>query len=124
MPAILLDETTRKKLEKNNKVARSYLLNNMSNPLFDLFVIFKSAKIMRTKLEAKYGLDDDEKRKYVVEKWLQFQIVDDKPIIEQVHVYENLCAEVLNKGMKMCKILQANVLLRNFCLPGVTAEIV
>jgi len=44
--AIPLDEAAKKKLEKDNKLARSYLLNNMSNPLFDLFVIFKSAKIM------------------------------------------------------------------------------
>ena len=77
-------------------------------------MIFKSAKIIWTKLEAKYGSDDAGKRKYVVGKWLQFQIVDDKPIMEQVHIYENLCAEVLNKGMKMCEILQANVLIEKF----------
>ena len=35
-PTIPLDKTARKKLEKDNKLARSYLLNNMSNPLFDL----------------------------------------------------------------------------------------
>ena len=113
-PAIPLDEAARKKLEKDNKLARSYLLNNMFNPLFDLFVIFKSVKIIWTKLGAKYGSDDAEKRKYVVGKWLQFQIVDNKPIMEQVHVYENLCAEVLNEGMKMCEILQANVLIEKF----------
>jgi len=91
--------------KKDKKLARSYLLNNMSNLLFDLFVIFKSTNIIWTKLEAKYGSDDAEKKKYVVKKWLQFQIIDDKLIMEQVHVYENLCVEVLNEGMKMCKIL-------------------
>ena len=75
----------------------------MSNPLFDLFVNFKSAKIIRTKLEATYSSDDAGKRKYVVGKWVQFQIV-----------YENLCAEVLSEGMKMCEILQANVLIEKF----------
>jgi len=101
--AIPLNETARKELEKGNKLARSYLLNNMSNPLFDLFVNFKSAKIIRTKLEATYSSDDAGKRKYVVGKWVQFQIV-----------YENLCAEVLSEGMKMCEILQANVLIEKF----------
>ena len=113
-PPIPLDKATKKKFEKDNKLARNYLLNNMSNPLFDLFVIFKSAKVIWTKLEAKYGSDDAGKRKYVVGKWLQFQIMDDKPIMEQVHVYENLCAEVLAEGMKMCEILQANVLIEKF----------
>jgi len=34
--------------------------------------------------------------------------------MEQLHTYENLCAEVLNKGMMMCEILQANVLIEKF----------
>ena len=45
-PSIPPDDATKKKLEKDNKLARSYSLNNMSNPLFDLFVTFKSAKII------------------------------------------------------------------------------
>ncbi|KAA0048131.1 ty1-copia retrotransposon protein [Cucumis melo var. makuwa] len=38
----------------------------------------------------------------------------DKPIVEQIHDYENLVANVLSEGMKMCEILQANVLLEKF----------
>ncbi|PWA51807.1 hypothetical protein CTI12_AA414860 [Artemisia annua] len=34
--------------------------------------------------------------------------------MEQVHAYENLVTDVLNEGMKMCEILQANVLLEKF----------
>ena len=34
--------------------------------------------------------------------------------MEQVHTYENMCAEVLTEGMKMCEILQANVLIEKF----------
>jgi len=113
-PSIPLDDASKKKLEKDNKLVRSYLLKNMSNPLFDLFVIFKSAKAVWTKLEEKYGSDDVGKKKYVIGKWLQFQIVDDIPIMEQVHTSQNLCAEVLAEGMKMWEILYANVLIEKF----------
>lgn len=41
-------------------------------------------------------------------------MIDDKPIIKQVHTYENLVSDVLNEGMKMCKTLQANILLEKF----------
>ena len=95
----------------------------MSNPLFDLFVNFKSVKIIWTKVEVKYGSDDAGKKKYAVGKWLQFQIIDNKPIMKQVHTYENLCLEVLNETMKMCEILQANVLIKKFRHFGVTTEI-
>ncbi|KAH0748618.1 hypothetical protein KY290_027850 [Solanum tuberosum] len=41
-------------------------------------------------------------------------MVDNKPLMEQVHEYENLTADVLNEDMKMCEIFQANVLLEKF----------
>ena len=41
-------------------------------------------------------------------------MTDDKPIMEHTHEYENMMANVLLKGMKMCEILQANVLLEKF----------
>jgi len=42
----------------------------------------------------------------MVGEWLQFQITNDKLIMEHVHVYNNLYAEVLNENKKVCEILQ------------------
>ncbi|KAA0061124.1 ty1-copia retrotransposon protein [Cucumis melo var. makuwa] len=42
------------------------------------------------------------------------QMTNDKPFFEQIHEYENLVANVLSEGMKMCEILQANILLEKF----------
>jgi len=110
----IADEATLKKFEKENKTVRGHLLNHMTNLLFNLFVIFKSAKIIWGKVEAKYGHDDVGKKKYLVGEWLHFQIIDDKPIMEQVYVYENLCTEVLSENIRMCEILQVNVLIEKF----------
>ncbi|KAA0058194.1 ty1-copia retrotransposon protein [Cucumis melo var. makuwa] len=65
-------------------------------------------------LESRYGGDDAGWKKYVVGKRLQFQMTDDKPVVEQIHEYENLVANVLSEGMMMCEVLQANVLLEKF----------
>jgi len=86
----------------------------MTNPLLDLFVIFKSTKIIWEKLKIKYGAHDAGKKKYLVGEWLCFQIANDKPIMKQVHFYENLCAEVLSENKTMCEILQATVLIKKF----------
>ncbi|KAL0303170.1 UNVERIFIED_CONTAM: Retrovirus-related Pol polyprotein from transposon TNT 1-94 [Sesamum radiatum] len=102
------------KYERDNKMVRGHLLNHMSNTLFDLFVNQKSAKEIWNTLEIRYGGDDAGRKKYVVRKWLQFHMIDDRPIMDQVHEYENLAADVLNEGMKMCDTLQANVLLEKF----------
>ena len=52
------------------------------NPLFDLFVNFKSVKLICNKLDAKYDSDDIEGEKYIVGKWLKFQITNEKSIME------------------------------------------
>ncbi|XP_074287859.1 uncharacterized protein LOC141613017 [Silene latifolia] len=105
------------KFVKDNKTARWHILNNMTNTLFDLFAVNKSAKFIWESLETKYGADDAGKKKYVVGKWLGFQMADGKPIMDQVHVYENLCADVVNEGMKLDDIFVANVLRENSLPP-------
>ena len=35
-------------------------------------------------------------------------------VMDQVHEYENLVANVLCEGIKMCEMLQANVMLEKF----------
>ncbi|XP_074283883.1 uncharacterized protein LOC141608426 [Silene latifolia] len=112
--AVKSNEEAIKKHDKDNKTVRFHLLNLMTNTLFDLFMVHKSAKTIWELLEKKYGADDAGKKKYVVGKWLGFQMVDDKPIMEQVHVYENYCADVVNEGMKLDEIFLANVLLEKF----------
>ncbi|KAL0461372.1 UNVERIFIED_CONTAM: hypothetical protein Slati_0024800 [Sesamum latifolium] len=109
-----LDDKAKKKFNRDNKTVRGHLLNHMNNSLFDLFVNYRSAKDIWTTLETRYGGEDAGRKKYVVGKWLQFQMVDEKPIMDQIHEYENLVADVLSEGMKMCEILQANVLLEKF----------
>nr|XP_033508327.1 uncharacterized protein LOC117273298 [Nicotiana tomentosiformis] len=111
---VVADDAAKKKFEKDNKTVRGHMLNHMTNPLFDLFINYKYAKVIWDNLEKKYGADDVGKKKYMVGKCIMFQMVDDKPIMEQVHEYENLTADVLNEGMEMCEILQANVLLEKF----------
>jgi len=76
------DEATLKKFEKYNKAVKGHLLNHMTNPLFDLFVTFKSAEVIWEKLEVKYGAGNAEKKKYMVGEWLHFQITEGKPIME------------------------------------------
>lgn len=48
--------------------------------------------------------------------WLRFQMVDEKSVMDQIHEYENLVANVLSEPMKMCKILHTNVLFDKFPL--------
>jgi len=83
-----------KKFEKDDKKVRRHLMNHVTNPIFDLFITSKFVKIVWEKLEVKYRAHDARKKNFVVGEWLRLQITNDKPIMEHVHVYENLCSEV------------------------------
>ncbi|XP_021737331.1 uncharacterized protein LOC110703861 [Chenopodium quinoa] len=109
--SVIANESEIKKFERDKKLVRGHLLNHMKNNIFDLYIKFKSAKEIWVSLEKKYGADDAGKKKYVTGNWLNFKLVNTKPIMEQVHVYENYVAEILVQGMKMCEILQANMLI-------------
>ncbi|KAL0332841.1 UNVERIFIED_CONTAM: Retrovirus-related Pol polyprotein from transposon TNT 1-94 [Sesamum calycinum] len=94
------------KYDRDNKTLRGHLLNHMNNILFDLFLNQKSAKEIWNTLETRYGGDDAGRNKYVVGKWLQFHMTDDKPIMDQVHEYQNLVADVLSEGHKAYRCFQ------------------
>ncbi|XP_075077172.1 uncharacterized protein LOC142163917 [Nicotiana tabacum] len=67
------DDNAKKKFEKDNKTVRGHLLNHMTNPLFDLFINYKSAKVIWDILEKKYGGDDAEKRSIWLESGSSFR---------------------------------------------------
>lgn len=87
------------KYEKDNKVVRGHLLNHMSNSLSDLSIDRSSVNEIWEELQEKYEGDD-------------------KPLMQQLHKYENLADVVVAEGMKMCEVLKANLLLEKlppFC---------
>ncbi|KAK4400536.1 hypothetical protein Sango_1159700 [Sesamum angolense] len=77
------EDEAKQKYDRDNKIVRGHLLNNMNNSVFDLFVNYRSAKDIWTTLETQYGGDDAGRKKYIVGKWLQFQMIDEKPIMDQ-----------------------------------------
>ncbi|KAA3456982.1 ty1-copia retrotransposon protein [Gossypium australe] len=106
-----VDATTEAKYDKENKMVRGHMLSHMPNNLFDPFVKDKSAKSIWGTLEKKYGVDDVGIKTYDIGEWLKFQMTDDEPMMEQVHTYHKLVFDILAEGIKMCEILQANVLI-------------
>lgn len=102
------------KYDKDNKTVKHLFVNNMTNNLFDPFEEQRFAKSIWDSLVKQYGKDDAGRKKCLVGKWMQFQMVDDSPIMEQVQEYENLVADILNEGMHICEVLQASVLLEKF----------
>ncbi|KAK9733464.1 hypothetical protein RND81_04G069200 [Saponaria officinalis] len=76
-------ENSLRNFEKDNKTCRGMLLHYMTSSLYQIYS----------------------------NRWLAFRMTDHKPVLDQVHEYENLCAEIIAEGMEICETFQANCLL-------------
>ncbi|XP_019161379.1 PREDICTED: uncharacterized protein LOC109158015 [Ipomoea nil] len=101
----------RAKFERDNKTVRGLLLHHMSDNLLDIYAKYKSAKEIWDMLKRKYGADDAGRRKYTVGRWLNYRMVDTKPVIEQVHEYENLVSDLEAELIPVSEVLQTYALL-------------
>ncbi|XP_074266288.1 uncharacterized protein LOC141588760 [Silene latifolia] len=106
------------KSTKDNKTVRGDMLHYMVDNLFDIYCKTKTAKGIWDALETNYGTDDFGTKKYVVAKWLKFQITDGKLIMDQINEYENMVSEILGKGMEFCEYMQSNALIEKLSSPS------
>ncbi|XP_074313797.1 uncharacterized protein LOC141648991 [Silene latifolia] len=90
----------------------------MVDNLFNIYCKAKTAKGIWDALGTKYGTDDFGTNKYTVARWLKFQITDGKPIMDQIHEYENMVSEIIGEGMVLCEYMQANVLIEKLSSPS------
>ena len=104
-------ENSGKDFEKDNKTCRGMLLHYMTSALYLIYSKSLKAKEIWDALKTKYGSDDYGTKKYACSRWLNFRMSDDKPVLQQVHEYEYLCADIIAEGMKICEMFQANCLL-------------
>ncbi|XP_031095199.1 uncharacterized protein LOC115999491 [Ipomoea triloba] len=108
-PATLSQVSVR--FEKDNKTTRAIILQRMANSLFDMFSGYKSAKVIWDLLRQKYGTDDAGRRKYAVGHWMNFRMNDSKSIVEQVHEFENLVADMTAERAKVNDVFLSGALI-------------
>ncbi|KAK9683804.1 hypothetical protein RND81_10G165700 [Saponaria officinalis] len=90
----------------------------MVDNLFDIYCKTKTVKGIWDALETKYRSDVFGTKKYTIARWLKFEIVDGKPIMDQIHDYENLVFEILGEGMILCEFMQANAFIEKLASPS------
>ncbi|XP_075669814.1 uncharacterized protein LOC142639538 [Castanea sativa] len=97
--------------EKDNRICRGHILHYLSNSLFDIYCSYMFAKEIWVAMRKKYSIEDDGTKKYMVGRFLDCRMSDDKPIMEQVHEYQNIVLEILAEGMVIDDAFQATALI-------------
>ncbi|XP_019241307.1 PREDICTED: uncharacterized protein LOC109221296 [Nicotiana attenuata] len=94
-----------------NKVCRHTILQTIYNELFDVYCSYKEAKAIWEALIKKFTAEDATKQKFLVEKFYQWQMRDDKEMNIQINEFQKLLEDLKAEGMSLPEKFAAGVLI-------------
>ncbi|KAJ9561598.1 hypothetical protein OSB04_006758 [Centaurea solstitialis] len=88
-----------------------HIKNTLSDRLFDLYSPISDPRELWKALEQKYKTHEEGTNKYLVFKYLEFQMVDDKPIMEQVHELQVLVNKLNVLSIPIVELFQVGAII-------------
>ncbi|CAA0833318.1 Unknown protein, partial [Striga hermonthica] len=87
-------------------LCRNYVLNGLSNELYNVYSSVGSTKELSAALEKKYKTEDVGAKKFVVGKFLNFKMVDTKTVVSQVQEFQLILHDIHAEGMTLSESFQ------------------
>ncbi|KAL0282451.1 UNVERIFIED_CONTAM: hypothetical protein Sradi_7261200 [Sesamum radiatum] len=87
-------------------LCRNYILNDLSDTLYNVYSSATTARAFWESLEKKYKTEDAGLKKFIVGKFLNFKMIDSKMIMNQVQEFQMILHELHAEGMKLSKSFQ------------------
>ena len=78
------------KWENDDYICRGHILNALSDALFDVYQNSEMAKELWDALHAKYLTDDATSKKFLVSQFMNYRMVGNKPVIDQLHEIKHI----------------------------------
>ncbi|KAJ9561022.1 hypothetical protein OSB04_006182 [Centaurea solstitialis] len=106
-PKVIADLEKQRLLRKEQEtLACGHIKNVLYDRLYDLYAPITCPCELWKALENKYKAQEEGTNKYLVSRYLRFQMVDDKPILEQVHELQVLVNKMNHLNIPLPEILQ------------------
>ncbi|XP_027168509.1 uncharacterized protein LOC113768370 [Coffea eugenioides] len=87
-------------------LCRNYIMNCLHDSLYNVYQVHKTAKALWESLDWKYKTEDAGAKKFVVEIFLDYKMVDSKILISQVQEIQIILHEILAEGMILSETFQ------------------
>ena len=75
-------------------LCKNYILNGLDNTLYNVYSPIKTARELWESLDRKYKTEDAGMKKFVVDRFLDYKMVDSKTIISQVQDLQVILYEI------------------------------
>ncbi|KAL0289051.1 UNVERIFIED_CONTAM: hypothetical protein Sangu_2631500 [Sesamum angustifolium] len=82
------------------------ILNSLSDTLYNVYSSVKTARALRESLKKKYKIEDVGLKKFIVETFLEFKMVDSKTVMNQVQEFQMILHDLHAEGMKLNESFQ------------------
>ena len=92
-------------------MCKNYILNGLSDNLYDYYNMQNTAKDLWDALQKKYDTEEAGAKKYVVSRYLKFQMTDDKSLEVQSHDLQKIAHEIISEGMALDEQFQIAVII-------------
>ncbi|KAK1413802.1 hypothetical protein QVD17_35585 [Tagetes erecta] len=116
MPEVL-EEGNLEQMRKLNKwenadyICRGHILNGMSDSLFDIYQNVESAKELWDSLEEKYMAEDASSKKFLVGNFINYKMVESRPVMEQYHELLRILGQFSQYEMKMDDSISVGIII-------------
>ncbi|XP_062080135.1 uncharacterized protein LOC133784882 [Humulus lupulus] len=87
-------------------LCRNYILNGLSDSLYSVYSVKKTAKELWESLDHKYKAEDVGAKKFLVGQFLNFKMVDSKNVISQVQDLQLIIHGIHAEGMVLSESFQ------------------
>ncbi|CAA7059812.1 unnamed protein product [Microthlaspi erraticum] len=94
--------------EQGDFLCRGYIQSRLVDQLFNVYSEVKTSKELWEALDKKYKTFNVGSGKFAAAKFLNFVMVDSKPIMDQVHDLQMILQEISDEGMKICETFTVN----------------
>ncbi|KAI3808754.1 hypothetical protein L1987_24715 [Smallanthus sonchifolius] len=87
-------------------LCRNYVLNGLVDALYNVYCKITTAKELCESLERKYKTEDAGTKKFVVARFLDYKMVDEKTVISQVQELQVILSDIHAEGMVLSETFQ------------------
>ncbi|XP_043706590.1 uncharacterized protein LOC122656185 [Telopea speciosissima] len=111
---IPIQKQQRQKWEQDDFMCKGYILNGLSNTLYDVYepkFADSTSRELCEDLDKKYQIEDTGNKKFLVSKLFDYRMVGDKSIISQTYELQDLMNQIISEGHSLDESFQVSTII-------------